>query len=482
MSPIERSGYSPTISQITEIPNKQVEHFIFKKDQKNFICQAIESVTHSILQSKVTLAKKPYLECFQMAYASTSKKYQIPRFSSSTSFSSWSTAMREKAVQNLIQLKVPLQRVSLHQIYRLIYLYEDEICHQSGVTYPALFRGNAFYRDSKSSFVFKQIPFELEVHSDRKISLLIFQDPSARIDSGDFKVCFKAFPLGKPTKVFTYSYSHSPQNSSPEMLYRTMKKEEKFLTQCSELSTIVKVDQIFYYHLNHQDLYQVQQIITMDYYPYDLFHILQSYQLSDQAIIDYSLKIVEAVLSLHQKGILHRDIKPENILMSLKDQSLKLTDFGLACELSNLEECKSFVGSMGFIAPEGFYSDFIKGTESDVWSIGCIFWLLWTNALYPWYEEAKKKNPSIQKMLNLMFTYEKNPPHQNEKISYLLWNMLRFQTLARWRLPIVFNYLCKMKNELSLQPSFNLPQQFQKELFNQKRRGLKPLLKRSATI
>ena len=40
-------------------------------------------------------------------------------------------------------------------------------------------------------------------------------------------------------------------------------------------------------------------------------------------------QIHEAVVYIHQKGLLHRDLKPSNVFFSLEGGSVKVGDFGL---------------------------------------------------------------------------------------------------------------------------------------------------------
>lgn len=97
----------------------------------------------------------------------------------------------------------------------------------------------------------------------------------------------------------------------------------------------------------------------------------------------YFSQIVSAVQYLHQRNICHRDLKCENILLFPK-QVAKLSDFGFAKELlqpgipTNLCMSKTFCGSPAYAAPE-----IISGTPydprfCDVWSLGCILFILLT--------------------------------------------------------------------------------------------------------
>lgn len=54
-------------------------------------------------------------------------------------------------------------------------------------------------------------------------------------------------------------------------------------------------------------------------------------------------QILEATIQCEEQGVLHRDIKPENIIIDLKKQEAKLTDFGLACETQE-DPFRRFVG------------------------------------------------------------------------------------------------------------------------------------------
>ncbi len=63
-------------------------------------------------------------------------------------------------------------------------------------------------------------------------------------------------------------------------------------------------------------------------------------------------QILLALYYLHRLHIDHRDLKPQNILLFDHGQSVKLADFGLAKEITDVEEMSAGIGTKVYQAPE----------------------------------------------------------------------------------------------------------------------------------
>uniref|UniRef100_A0A8C7XCQ2 Serine/threonine-protein kinase PLK4 n=1 Tax=Oryzias sinensis TaxID=183150 RepID=A0A8C7XCQ2_9TELE len=83
-------------------------------------------------------------------------------------------------------------------------------------------------------------------------------------------------------------------------------------------------------------------------------------------------QIVKGMLYLHTHGILHRDLTLSNLLLT-SNMNIKIADFGLATQLKLPHE-KHFTmcGTPNYISPE-VATRSAHGLESDVWSLGCMF-------------------------------------------------------------------------------------------------------------
>ncbi|HYG33429.1 MAG TPA: serine/threonine-protein kinase, partial [Clostridia bacterium] len=122
----------------------------------------------------------------------------------------------------------------------------------------------------------------------------------------------------------------------------------------------------FYYVMEAGDDQVTGQPIDPDsYHPKTLAAEIQKVdRLSLQECLQWAIELAHALAELHKHELVHRDIKPSNIIFV--NSKPKLADIGLVAEL---DETRSFVGTEGFIPPEG------PGTpQADVFSLGKVLY------------------------------------------------------------------------------------------------------------
>ena len=88
-----------------------------------------------------------------------------------------------------------------------------------------------------------------------------------------------------------------------------------------------------------------------------------------------------AYLHAQEPPVIHQDIKPDNILMDSSD-SFVITDFGISAKVRNtLQAVDSKAGTMAYMAPERFNTDYQPVKASDVWALGASLFELMTGKL-----------------------------------------------------------------------------------------------------
>uniref|UniRef100_A0A3B4G0P1 G protein-coupled receptor kinase n=1 Tax=Pundamilia nyererei TaxID=303518 RepID=A0A3B4G0P1_9CICH len=88
-----------------------------------------------------------------------------------------------------------------------------------------------------------------------------------------------------------------------------------------------------------------------------------------ERVVYYTAQIISGLLHLHNMGIVYRDMKPENVLLDGKGQC-RLSDLGLAVELSKGKMICQKAGTTGYMAPEVLKQEYYRYSV-DWWSLGC---------------------------------------------------------------------------------------------------------------
>ncbi|CAD8073931.1 unnamed protein product [Paramecium sonneborni] len=115
-------------------------------------------------------------------------------------------------------------------------------------------------------------------------------------------------------------------------------------------------------------------------------------------------QILNALIYIHQKGIMHRDLNPHNIMIS---ENIKLIDFGLARIIKN-QLIFPTAGTPGYIAPEiiNYKQEKQYDEKADIFSLGCMLYKMLTG------ENLFRKQKNIfQENKEGIFELRKNTQH-----------------------------------------------------------------------
>ena len=130
-----------------------------------------------------------------------------------------------------------------------------------------------------------------------------------------------------------------------------------------------------------------------------------------------------AYLHAQAPPLIHQDIKPDNVLMDSSD-SFVITDFGISTKVRNtLQSAGSKAGTMSYMAPERFNTDYQPIKASDVWALGASLFELMTGDP-PFMENGGLAQKRGAEILDI-------PGHWSPKLKEMVINCLKIKTWDR---------------------------------------------------
>uniref|UniRef100_A0A8C1QQK3 Serine/threonine-protein kinase PLK n=1 Tax=Cyprinus carpio TaxID=7962 RepID=A0A8C1QQK3_CYPCA len=186
------------------------------------------------------------------------------------------------------------------------------------------------------------------------------------LGKGGFARCYEMTDLAN-NKMYAVKVIPQSRVSKPHQRGKIINEIE--LHKSLQHKHVVK----FSHHFEDQDnIYIFLELCSRK----SLAHIWKArHTLTDPEVRYYLKQIISALKYLHNKGILHRDLKLGNFFVN-ENMDLRLGDFGLAAKLETVEQRKKTIcGTPNYLAPEVLNRQG-HGTESDVWSLGCVMYTL----------------------------------------------------------------------------------------------------------
>jgi serine/threonine-protein kinase len=118
---------------------------------------------------------------------------------------------------------------------------------------------------------------------------------------------------------------------------------------------------------------------------------------SDKAL-EIAQQLCAGLAAAHESGIVHRDLKPANIMLDGRGR-VRITDFGLAGLIAEIEGANTRAGTPAYMSPEQFAGGEVS-PKSDVYSLGLVLYEIFTG-------KRPFNASSIEEMARLR---EKNAP------------------------------------------------------------------------
>jgi serine/threonine protein kinase/ABC-type branched-subunit amino acid transport system substrate-binding protein len=118
-----------------------------------------------------------------------------------------------------------------------------------------------------------------------------------------------------------------------------------------------------------------------------VFELIHKAKVSNVLKVKMLMDAANALAYLHKNGVLYRDMKPDNLLVTSVSHTaavnVRLSDFGTAISVQNVDEASAHTGSIGtpaYMAPE-IMANQPYNCKVDVYSLGMLSWEVFAEAV-----------------------------------------------------------------------------------------------------
>jgi serine/threonine protein kinase len=140
--------------------------------------------------------------------------------------------------------------------------------------------------------------------------------------------------------------------------------------------------------------------MALEYFPgLTLRQVLKDGPLLPITAVGVACEVAYGLGGVHKAGLVHRDVKPSNILLN-RDGQVRLTDFGVAAEESDVRSKGLMVGTIKYMAPEQAQGK-LPDRRADIFSLGVVLYEMLTGqppfsaTLQSLVERVRKPSPVL---------------------------------------------------------------------------------------
>lgn len=258
-----------------------------------------------------------------------------------------------------------------------------------------------------------------------------------------------------------YIVEHGENTSPRKIAYKsvrvdklTSEKKEHFLDECN---LWFKISNNYLVKPFYSKIIDKLPFICMPYYKLDLKTFMLEKEFTEIEALVITIQLSKALWEMQKEGVdFHQDFNPPNVLIDDLSQSfpdystdncinysVKISDFGIANLIKRIGPTKGGGGGkFPFKAPEQYYPKKYDSYNPDIFALGTMIYMLFTNKHPNGLSKAEALNPntSSSKFSNWVFN-EKVISLENKTIEELINQALQVNPSGRPTSEIFYNTL-----------------------------------------